>query len=82
MLWSVSPLGEDEEVNDRLDKWFEVSLLNSGIFGGFLLVIVGIIVLYQFGHSSMGLAAGVIMIFSGICLVIGVVKFARASHED
>lgn len=73
---------ENEEEDDQLGKWYEVSLLQSGIFIVFLLVIVGIIVLYQFGHSPQGLAAGVLMIFIGVCVVIGVVKFARASHED
>jgi len=73
---------ENEEEDDRLGKSYEVSLLISGIFIPFLLVIVGIITLYQFGHSPVGLAAGVLMVIIGVCMVIGVVKFTRASHED
>lgn len=71
---------ENEGENDPLDNWIESKLLFGGISFGFLPLIVGVLVLYQFGSSSLDLVAGVLMIIIGVCVVIGVVKFARVSH--
>jgi hypothetical protein len=75
-------MGDNDEVNDRLDNWLDMNMLTAGILVGVLLVIVGAITLYQFGGIAAGFVVGFIMIIVGAVIVMGVVKFARAEHED